>query len=50
MRTDGLCCMREHANAVPPWTCGCECHNQKGNYILDNLSEAGYTDAREITI
>ena len=27
--SDGLCCLRDHANAVPPWTCGCECHNRK---------------------
>ena len=27
--SDGLCCMRDHANAVPPWTCQCECHHRK---------------------
>ena len=27
--SDGLCCLRDHANAVPPWTCRCECHNRK---------------------
>ena len=26
--SDGSCCMRDHANAVSPWTCPCECHNK----------------------
>lgn len=25
----GLCCMADHANAVPPWTCSCPCHTRK---------------------
>lgn len=27
----GLCCMREHANAVAPWTCACLCHEMTNN-------------------
>lgn len=23
------CCMARHANAVPPWTCDCPCHDRK---------------------
>jgi hypothetical protein len=23
----GECCMKDHANAVPPWTCKCLCHS-----------------------
>ena len=26
---DGLCCLRAHATAVPPWTCDCICHKVK---------------------
>lgn len=25
---DGSCCMKDHANATPPWTCKCKCHDQ----------------------
>lgn len=24
----GLCCMAAHANATPPWTCDCPCHDK----------------------
>ena len=24
---DGLCCLAAHANATPPWTCTCSCHD-----------------------
>lgn len=24
---EGMCCMARHANAVPPWTCDCPCHD-----------------------
>lgn len=27
LATRGLCCMTQHANAVPPWTCPCPCHD-----------------------
>ena len=27
-RIDGLCCMRDHANATPPWSCTCDCHKK----------------------
>ena len=23
---NGLCCMKQHAQATPPWTCDCLCH------------------------
>jgi hypothetical protein len=26
---DGTCCMAAHANAVPPWTCDCRCHDRQ---------------------
>jgi hypothetical protein len=26
MPLTGECCMRDHANAIPPWTCECLCH------------------------
>lgn len=26
--TEGDCCALAHANATPPWTCHCECHDK----------------------
>jgi hypothetical protein len=25
----GMCCGKAHANAVPPWTCDCPCHERE---------------------
>ncbi len=35
----GLCCMARHANAVPPWTCDCPCHDEAKNAAI--LIKAG---------
>lgn len=28
---DEDCCMARHANATPPWTCDCPCHERNVN-------------------
>ena len=37
--TRGLCCLARHANATPPWTCDCPCHEEAKNTKI--LIEAG---------
>jgi hypothetical protein len=42
--SDGSCCMRDHANAVPPWTCACECHARKDEYMTESMRVAFPTE------
>jgi len=50
-RMSGLCCLRDHANAVPPWTCQCECHN-RANWptggSMDEVTEIFETEREAI--
>jgi hypothetical protein len=47
----GDCCIREHANAVPPWTCRCACHGARLTEPKPKRYEGcgcGQSDCREV--
>lgn len=41
MSNQGECCLVAHAQATPPWTCSCPCHNRKDKAEPDNIASSG---------